>query len=76
MSVEFASNPAVQECGRECFPWLVPEPSQIVLQVVGRCQRLVQGQGFLQPLFFSKLRCNHTPHHGDVSLRPRRYNAA
>ena len=22
------SNPAIQERGRECFPWLVPEPSQ------------------------------------------------
>ena len=40
-------NPAVQERSRKRLPWLVPKPLQIVLQIVGRCQRLIQGQCFL-----------------------------
>jgi hypothetical protein len=51
-----APNPAVAKRSRERLPGLVPEPSQIVLQVVGRRQWLVQGQRFLQPLFFVLLR--------------------
>src|SRR5262249_54870032 len=50
------ANPTVQERRGEPLPRLLPEPTQVLLQVVGCRQGLVQLQRFLQPPLLILLR--------------------
>src|SRR5262249_36545556 len=44
------ADPPVEERGGEPLPRLLPEPPEVLLQVVGRRQRLVELQRLVQPL--------------------------